>query len=91
MSSHAKKRKVEAMRNISQPFNSDNSFFDFVDRLRFKYPSTPVTIVSTITSNSIAPANMKMDEYESYEELKEGARKTIEIEDHGSSPPCNVL
>jgi hypothetical protein len=59
MSFHAKKRKREAMRNISRPFNSDNSFFDFVDRLGFKDPSTPAAIVSTITSNSMAPTNMK--------------------------------
>lgn len=56
MSSHARKRKREAMRNISQPFNSENSFFDFVDRLGFKDASTPKTnIVSTITSNSMGP------------------------------------
>jgi hypothetical protein len=51
MSSHARKRKREAMRNISQPFNSENSFFDFVDRLGFKDLSTP----ATITSNSMGP------------------------------------
>ncbi|KAK9999744.1 hypothetical protein SO802_019347 [Lithocarpus litseifolius] len=41
MSSHAKRRKMEAMRYISKPFGLGNSFFDFIDSLGFEDLSSP--------------------------------------------------
>ena len=41
MSSHAKRRKMEAMRYISKPFGLGNSFFDLIDSLGFEDLSSP--------------------------------------------------
>ncbi|XP_050272055.1 uncharacterized protein LOC126715459 [Quercus robur] len=41
MSSHAKRRKMEAMRYISKQFALGNSFFDFIDSLGFEDLSSP--------------------------------------------------
>ena len=41
MSSHAKRRKMEAMRYISKQFGLGNSFFDFIDSLGFEDLSSP--------------------------------------------------